>query len=115
MKQPTARITKNDILAIIRRDFSRFPLNKIIRELEKYNYDERYRVWAGILKLSNGKINKLKENVKIAITDYRDIIAYSEYPEYSDKVGFDDTVSRNKINEIIKRDKIQFEKWKKGI
>ena len=114
MKQPTAFFSLKGINKIIRRDYSIYPIKDILKELNKYSDYEKYRVWAGILKLSNGNMNRLKKNVIKANNDYRDILAYSEYPEYSDKIGFDDDkFTRKELNEIIKRDKQQLDIWRK--
>jgi hypothetical protein len=114
MKQPTAFFSFKGINKILCRDYSIYPTEDILKELNKYLDYEKYRVWAGILKLSNGNMNLLKKNVIKANNDYRDIIAYSEYPEYSDKVGFDDDkFTRKELNEIIKRDKQQLDNWRK--
>lgn len=41
---------------------------------------ERERVHLGILKLSQGSVERLREDVGTAKQDFRDILAYAEYP-----------------------------------
>ncbi len=42
---------------------------------------ERERVQIAILKLSDGDLDQLLVNVEVAKRDYRDVLAYAEYPE----------------------------------
>ena len=42
---------------------------------------ERIRVQLAIIKLSEGDRGQLEEYVSLAKTDYRDVLAYAEYPE----------------------------------
>jgi hypothetical protein len=56
--------------------------------LSEYGWDrEPHRVHLAILKLSVGSMEKLRENVRIASTDYRDVLAPAEYPRFW-QVGF---------------------------
>jgi hypothetical protein len=114
---PLGKSSFNEIKKIIERDFNKENLQEILLLLDRYKGDTekgKYRVWAAIIKLSNGNVKKMKENIEIAIVDYRDVIAYAEYPEYSEKIGFNSKKYNSKfINEIIKRDWKQYKKWKK--
>ncbi len=42
----------------------------------------RERVHRAILKLTDGSFEDLKRLVDLALTDYRDVIAPAEYPDY---------------------------------
>jgi hypothetical protein len=111
MKQPAAKVYKRDITRIIKRDYKGNE-NKILEILNVYQDYESYRVWAAILKLSNGDINKVNYYVELANTDYRDVLAPAEYPIYSHKIGFDtDKYSKQEINGIIKDDLDQYKRW----
>jgi len=43
---------------------------------------EGHRVAVACLKLTGGSLKKLKECAKAALADYRDILAWAEYPRY---------------------------------
>jgi len=115
LKQPVAKIAKADIERIILRDFSRDEKEEVYKLLNKYSGDENsgtYRVWASLLKLSNGKIKELENIIETAVGDYRDILAAAEYPAYSKKVGFDvEKFSRKELDQIIKADWAQYQSW----
>jgi hypothetical protein len=69
-------------------------------------------VQLAILKLSKGQRDQLPELVKMAKRDYRDVLAYAEYPEQM-RLGF---VGMSKLSpderEAIKqRDRKQYRKW----
>ena len=74
----------------------------------------RTRVQLGILKLSRGDRERLPDLVKMAKVDWRDVLAYSEYPE---EMRTDPTRMRDMPKEearsIRERDRRQYEKWLK--
>jgi hypothetical protein len=74
----------------------------------------RTRVQLGILKLSAGDRERLPDLVKMAKVDWRDVLAYAEYPE---EMRTDPTRMRDMPEEearsIRKRDRRQYEKWLK--
>ena len=72
---------------------------------------ERDRVRLAILKLSDGDPVKLRNNVAAAMLDYRDVLAWAEYPEQmrTGKSAFNS--SRDEIEEITKRDSEQYRAW----
>ena len=111
--QPTARVSKKDIERIIRRDFFKISINTVMKKLSEYQFNiERLRVWAAILKIVDGDFGKFDKTIQMANQDYRDILAIAEYPEYSDKVGFDDEdFEKKELKAIIKRDFEQYNNW----
>jgi len=72
----------------------------------------RARVQLAILKLSGGQRDKLPELVRMAKRDYRDVIAYAEYPEQM-QLGFVgmDKLSPHERKAIKRRDNKQYRKW----
>jgi hypothetical protein len=87
---------------------------KIIAILDEYGTDsnerDRERVQIAILKLSGENIDHLHMHVSMAKRDYRDILAYAEYPEemsdFTGKISDQETV-----NNIRKRDRQQYLNW----
>ena len=72
----------------------------------------RERVQLAILKLSRGEQDSLPELVKMAKKDWRDVLAYAEYPEEmkTHPVEMRDMPEKD-AQTIRKRDKQQYEKW----
>lgn len=116
MKQPCAKVSKKDIEKIIIRDYAGVAITKILKKLCEYKSEyEKFRVWAALLKISEGSIVKLNKNILIANSDYRDILAVAEYPMYTKVIGFNDkNFSKNEVEKIIKSDWEQYKNWLNG-
>ena len=112
MKQPTASVSKEDIERIILRDYGG-KADTAWRYLNKYTVgNEKLRVFAALLKISDGNITRLNKNVLLANIDYRDVLAEAEYPMYTKKVGFDSKkFSKSELEKIIKSDFEQYKEW----
>ena len=72
----------------------------------------RQRVQLAILKLSDGEIDELPKLVKMAKRDYRDVLAYAEYPEQM-RLGFVGMrgLSPKEREAMKRRDVKQYRKW----
>src|SRR5947207_3178222 len=68
---------------------------------------ERERVQIAILKLSDGDIDKLHVNLEIAKGDYRDVLAYAEYPGEM-RINPSGKNNREEINGIRTNDRRQY-------
>ena len=79
--------------------------------LKSYAEKESPRVQLAILKLSEGDPEKLRHYVQAAQTDYRDVLAWAEYPEQlrSGKTRFNTPLTEYEA--ILERDRRQFEEW----
>jgi hypothetical protein len=69
------------ILERIRREFQDADQNCVVELLASYSGPESDRVRWDILELSKGNLEKVREYVKTAQTDYRDILYWAEYYE----------------------------------
>jgi hypothetical protein len=76
------------------------------------NAEERERVQLAILKLSGGDVEKLREQVRIAKEDYRDVLAYAEYP--LEMESDTEKMSPGKVEKIRRKDRKQYLEWLKG-
>jgi hypothetical protein len=61
---------------------------------------ERERVQLAILKLSEGKEEKLREYVGVAKRDYRDVLFWAEYPE---EAKIDTPEKRRQVRELFEK------------
>ena len=69
------------------------------------------RVQLGVLKLSGGEAEKLKEYIELARIDYRDVLAYAEYPEAMRAGPAKWKPGAHELDEIRRRDRAQYEAW----
>ena len=113
MEQKIPTVGYGDIERIAKRDFPQLAFAEIESLLKQYKSESesgRNRVYASVLKLSNGKIEQLRKYIEKANSDYRDVIALSEYPNYSE-YAFDDDLSEKKKQQLIADDWAQYETW----
>ena len=113
MEQKIPRIDEIDIKRIVKRDFSQEEREVMESILKGYKSDSeagKNRMYAAILKLSNGNLGTLKKLVEKANFDYRDIIALAEYPNYS-KYAFNDRLSKQEKRKLIEEDWLQYSRW----
>jgi hypothetical protein len=69
-------------------------------------------VQLAVLKLAAGDIGALRREIETAKRDYRDVLAYAEYPRYSREIGFDDVLESVR-QAVIDEDWRQYETWLK--
>jgi hypothetical protein len=113
MEQKIPSISDSDIKRIVQRDLPQLDFAEIESILKMYkskSEEGRNRIYASILKLSDGNIELIKKFVEKANYDFRDIIALSEYPIYSEH-AFDDDLPEQKKNQFINDDWCQYEYW----
>jgi hypothetical protein len=112
MEQFIPNIKDADIQRIVERESpqSKFvDIETILKVYVSETEQGKNRVYASVLKLSEGNIDLLKKYTDKANTDYRDVISSAEYPNYSDS-GFED-LSENEEEQIIKDDWAQYQHW----
>jgi hypothetical protein len=113
------RISRHKVLEIIARYWPDADPDEITKILETYgleSYEQgRNRVQLAILKLCEGQIERLPELVKMAKTDYRDVLAYAEYPDEM-KLGFVEMskLTPDEARAVRQRDREQYQRWLGG-
>jgi hypothetical protein len=113
MEQMIPNISDADIKRITKRDFPQFDFAVIASILKVYKSESKQgenRIHASVLKLANGNIETLQEYIVKANSDYRDILALSEYPNYSE-IAFEQKLSDDKKEGIIRQDWMQYQAW----
>jgi hypothetical protein len=114
--QPIPEVTDEDVSRIALRDFGadQAPLAiSILEEFGKQDWNRLNscaRVRIAILKLASGDLDRLLDATNTAINDYRDVLAYAEYPRYFREVGFKE-ISTQGTQAIIKDDWKQYSEW----
>ena len=83
--QPVPDVTEMDVERIVERDF-KYDFTTVMALLNELRTDQRNsrnaRVQLAALKLANGSMERLRSNIELAKRDYRDVLAYAEYPKY---------------------------------
>lgn len=89
--------------------------DELLQALNRYGSREgdreRERVQLAILKLSEGDPAQLHSNVAAALLDYRDVLAWAEYPEQMRSGMTAYNPSKEEYEEIQRRDRAQYLKW----
>lgn len=113
--QPVPKVTSEDVERIVRRDFTPDKYAEVTAMLSEYGMEEwqhgEARVRLAILKLAAGDIKQLRYWVDISKRDYRDVLAYAEYPGYMTKVPPLEEISAAGRQEIINQDWLQYQAW----
>jgi hypothetical protein len=90
-------------------------LEKAREILARYKGDDPlhnpYRVWLAILKLSGSDLDKLDHYTDVARTDFRDVLAWAEYPNQMDSDSWRMDRSSPEYQAILKKDQEQYEAW----
>ena len=111
MDQPVPDVSQSDVARIVGRDFAAEVRERVGELLDRTEEPLSPRVALAVLKLSDGDVEALAANVEVARADWRDVIAYAEYPEYMRSVGFASSVSDQRKREIIESDWQQYQSW----
>jgi hypothetical protein len=84
--QPVPVVTEADLRRVLERDFPGEGAAKAAGVLAAYGREawhrEPVRVKLAVLKLANRDLAKLEQLTAAAATDYRDVLAWAEYPAY---------------------------------
>lgn len=113
MEQKVIIVSDADIKRISKRDFPQLEFGEIESILGMYKSESiagRNRIYASILKLSDCNIELLRKYVTKAVNDYRDIIALSEYPNYSE-YALESNLSDQIKQQLIDEDWMQYQEW----
>jgi hypothetical protein len=113
------RITRSKVLEKITQYWPDVDPQEVMNFLDEYGVEsheqERARVQLAILKLSEGERARLEELVGIAKREFRDVLAYAEYPEEM-SIGFIGVrqLSSTEVKALRDRDKEQYLQWLEG-
>jgi len=115
MNQPIPEVTDKDVIRIVRRDLPKTQFDEVISILNEYGTEgwqrSVSRVRLAVLKLANGDLEALRREIEAAKRDYRDVLAYAEYPEYMQKVSPSSRLADEEKERIIRSDWNQYQNW----
>lgn len=104
--------TAEQVRAIFMRYFATHPeAGALWQALMGYESREPSRVQLAILKLSEGDAQLLLHYLHTAQSDYRDVLAWAEYPEQLDSGKTAYNASEEDYQAVLKRDRQQYEDW----
>ena len=113
--QPTPHLTRADVLRVLAREFPGGDAAALLAVLDEYGgeswHRERERVQMAILKLAGGDGERLRHYVKNAQEDYRDVLAWAEYPGYVREVPGPGAPPPEEAQRIIAADWAQYQAW----
>jgi hypothetical protein len=115
MKQPVPQVTEEDVRRIAVRDFGEPSLGRVLSALDEpgrqeWNGLDSPRVRLAILKLAGGDPQALARHTRTAIGDFRDVLAWAEYPRWSEEIGLEE-VSHSREQQAIEADWQQYCQW----
>jgi len=110
MDQPIPSVSSSDLARVVERDYPIDVRAEIAALLDAYGDADAVRVKLAILKLANGDASKVRHYVTAATQDYRDVLAWAEYPGLMDK-GW--PLPAQTRDGVIAADWEQYEAWLK--
>ena len=115
MNQPIPDVTENDVIRIVQRDFPTEQFETVMSILNEYGAEEWQRsvnrVRLAVLKLAREDLQALRREIDVAKSDYRDVLAYAEYPEYMQKFSPSAEIAQAERERIIRADWSQYQAW----
>jgi len=113
--QPTPTVSAADVERVVRRDFPTERVAEVLAILQEYGTEswqgEHDRVRLAALKLAASNLEKLRLHIETAKRDYRDVLAYAEYPSYISRVPGPGTRPPDEVKRIIDADWKQYQDW----
>jgi len=107
------KVTQQIILRKISQYWPDLEINELLEQYGAKSYHKEIkRVHLAIIKLSEGDLGRLKHFVDVARSDYRDVLAFAEYPEEV-KLGFlgKKELAPEEVLKLRKRDRDQYLDW----
>ena len=112
MSQPVPQVTATDVARVMGRDVPAAAQAAVAELLGRYTEANGPvsvpRVHLAVLKLSGGDTEKVAEYVEAARQDYRDVLAWAEYPRYFARGGFRD---EDEQRQVIDDDWAEYKAW----
>ncbi|MES2709203.1 MAG: hypothetical protein V4726_21585 [Verrucomicrobiota bacterium] len=114
MTQPTPSVTHEDVIRIVRRDFGDGKLTEVQAHLAAYGAQDGQRdtarVHLGILKLADGRMDRLRQMTEIACSDWRDVLSPAEYRRYA-ALAWSGRTDAEAPQQAIEDDWTEYQSW----
>jgi hypothetical protein len=115
-KGPAMSPSRSQVIRKIKRYWPEMDPDDILRILDRYGEEawegDRERVHLAILKVSEGEFERLEGLIRAAKADFRDVIAWAEYPKEL-KTGFVGmkALTPEEARAVREEDRGQYKKW----
>ena len=114
-QQPVPKVSEADVARIVARDFGGSESDAAHEILGQYGIEqwerEVPRVRLAALKLAAGNLEELRRHVAVAKSDYRDVLAAAEYPQYFRHSFRSSKPEVDRESAIISADWEQYKEW----
>jgi hypothetical protein len=111
--QPVPKVSREDVLRIVRRDYPADAAARAIPVLDRYGakpfHVAQPRVQLAVLKLAKGDLAALEHYIERACQDFRDVIAWAEYPAYH--AHSPSRMEPEERENLIAADWAQYQEW----
>lgn len=111
MEQRVPDVSEADVVRVVQRDFGPDDAARVESLLREFDPAMSPRVMLAVLKLSEGCLESVRRNLETARRDWRDVIAYAEYPAYMQRVSGPGSVSDAQRDQIVRADWEQYQAW----
>lgn len=111
--QRVPTVTRADVERVIRRDYPSQDPAVVVEILDDADTRGRHRVQLAALKLADGDLAQLREHIRMARRDYRDVLAAAEYPLAMARWREIDKMSDEARDSIHDADWKQYQAWLK--
>ncbi len=112
--QSIPSVSMNDVERVLARDFPDARATMARALLAEYGrrpwHREPVRVWLAVLKLADGRLDRLRRAIDQADEDYRDVLSAAEYPLYARRVSPTAGTSPA-IDAIAEEDTRRYSEW----
>ena len=112
--QAIPSVSMDDVERVLARDFPDARAGMARALLAEYGrrpwHREPVRVWPAVLKIADGRLDRLRRAIDMADEDYRDVLSAAEYPQYASRVSPTARTSPA-IDAITEEDARQYADW----
>ena len=114
MNQPVPDVSQADVERVLARDFEREERERVAELLRDPESNFSSRVLLAVLKLSKRDVDAVAAQLETARLDWRDVVAYAEYPAYMQATSGSTSLDPGRRSELIQADWAQYEAWLQG-
>ncbi len=113
VEQFIPQVHEEDVLRVVYRDYPLEQHTQVLELIEDCKTKHSARIILACLKIANGSLVKLKQQLADASGYWREIISQAEYPNYSKKQFriIDGRISEQEQRTIVEMDKSQYLEW----
>ena len=110
-RQPTPDVSHQDVERIVARDFAPEQVQQVRTLIDGFQFYRSPRIILACLKNAAGSLKKLKQELKLAALDWRDVIVSAEYPGFATVMHHAGDLSDDERTAIYDQDWQQYSDW----